>query len=181
MTVFLSGGAKNGKTALAEDIAVKLSGGGRRYYVATMIPYDGEDRARIARHVAERAEKGFGTLELGRDIGSCTDLGGRDATYLVDSATALLLNEMYPDTFDREPDPMAAERCRSGLARLAREAENAVFVSDYLYSDAARYDDFTENYRRDLASIDRLLAGLCDVVIEMTAGIPVFRKGGLTL
>ena len=181
MIVFLSGGAKNGKTALAEDIAVKLSGEGVRYYVATMIPWDDEDRARIARHVEERAEKGFGTLEVGRDIGSCIGRGGRNATYLVDSITALLLNEMYPDTFEKEADPGAAERCRAGLLQLGGEAENAVFVSDYLYSDAARYDDFTENYRRDLASIDRLLAGLCDVVIEMTAGIPVFRKGGLTL
>ncbi len=55
MIVFLSGGAKNGKTALAEDIAVKLSGDGRRFYIATMIPYDDEDRARIALHVEDRA------------------------------------------------------------------------------------------------------------------------------
>jgi len=181
MIVLISGGAKNGKTAFAEDVAVKLSRGGRRYYVATMIPYDDEDRARIARHIEERAEKGFSTLEVGRDVGSCTDLGGRDAAYLVDSVTALLLNEMYPDTFEREADPTAAERCRAGLLRLGREAENAVFVSDYLYSDAARYDAFTENYRRDLASLDRTVAGMADVVIELSAGIPIVRKGEFVL
>jgi adenosylcobinamide kinase/adenosylcobinamide-phosphate guanylyltransferase len=181
MIVFISGGAKNGKTALAEDIAVRLSGGGKRFYVATMIPYDAEDRARIARHIEERAEKGFETLELPRNVGSAAEIGGADGTYLVDSVTALLLNEMYPASFDADADPAAAERCRAGLERLAREAKNAVFVSDWLYSDAARYDAFTENYRRDLASLDRLLAGLSDAVIEMTAGIPVFRKGGFQL
>ena len=76
MNVFISGGAKNGKTAFAEDIAVKLSCGGERFYVATMIPFDGEDRQRIARHIEERAGKGFRTLEIPRDIGSAVEAGG---------------------------------------------------------------------------------------------------------
>ena len=56
-----------------------------------------------------------------------------------------------------------------------------MFVSDYLYSDAARYDAFTENYRRDLASLDRTVAGMADVVIELSAGIPIVRKGEFVL
>ncbi|MBQ6118000.1 MAG: bifunctional adenosylcobinamide kinase/adenosylcobinamide-phosphate guanylyltransferase [Clostridia bacterium] len=40
MNVLISGGCKNGKTAFAQDIAVKLSKNGHRYYVATMLPYD---------------------------------------------------------------------------------------------------------------------------------------------
>ena len=90
MTVFLSGGAKNGKTALAEDIAVKLAGEGKRFYVATMIPSDGEDRSRIARHREERAGKGFGTLEVGRDIASCVGMGGADAVRAVLEDQAVL-------------------------------------------------------------------------------------------
>lgn len=58
MTVFLSGGCKNGKSTLAEQIAVHLSRPGRLYYLATMIPHDEEDRARIARHVESRAGLG---------------------------------------------------------------------------------------------------------------------------
>ena len=81
MIVFLSGGAKNGKTALAEDIAVKLSGGGRRYYVATMIPYDDEDRKRVELHIEERAGLGFTTLELPRNIASALSMSGPPETY----------------------------------------------------------------------------------------------------
>ena len=36
MTVFISGGCKNGKSSLAQNLAVTLSGSGKRYYVATM-------------------------------------------------------------------------------------------------------------------------------------------------
>lgn len=188
MNVLISGGCKNGKTSYAERVALRLAGsmpGGTRYYVATMIPCDEEDRRRVALHIAERAGLGFGTLEIAWDIASALDRAkeeGADpakSTFLVDSATALLLNEMYPGDYSAPADPRAAERCRAGLSALARGAGNAVFVSDYIYSDAARYDDFTEKYRADLASIDRTLAALCDTVIELSCGLVTVHKGGL--
>lgn len=177
MNVFLSGGVKSGKSSLAQKIAARLAGGGPKYYVATMIPCDGEDRARVARHRADRAGMGFETLELGRQVERCLELALPGATLLLDSVTALLLNEMYPANHAGDADPGAAGRCVDGLLRVAREAENAVFVSDYLYSDAMRYDAFTERYRADLASIDRALAAACDTVLELCAGRVIVHKG----
>ena len=177
MNVLISGGSKNGKSAFAQQVAATLSPDGNRCYVATMIPYDGEDRARVARHVADRAGMGFRTLEIPRDIAACLTAGGRDATFLIDSVTALLLNEMYPVSHGGEADGDAAARCRAGLTRVAAEAKNAVFVTDYIYSDAMRYDAFTENYRADLASIDRALAAVCGVVLELCAGNVIVHKG----
>ena len=84
MKVLLSGGCKNGKTGTAADLALRLAGtDGRRIYVATMIPYDDEDQARVSRHIEERAGMGFETLEIGRNITSALD-AGPDAVYLVD-------------------------------------------------------------------------------------------------
>ena len=54
MIVFITGGAKNGKSSYAQDLAVKLAQGGRHYYLATMVPCDEEDRARIRHHLADR-------------------------------------------------------------------------------------------------------------------------------
>lgn len=178
MNVLLSGGSKNGKTGLAQEIACRLSGTGKRYYVATMIPYDDEDRARIARHIAERAEMGFETLEIGRSIASCLDAGDPDGTFLIDSVTALLANEMF-SSHSGDADPEAVSRCRAGLLEVTRRAGNAVFVTDYIYSDAIRYDTFTENYRAALASLDCALAEACDTVIELCAGNRIFHKGAL--
>ena len=179
MNVLISVGCKNGKTGFAQDIAVKLSPEGNRHYVATMIPYDREERERIARHIEDRAGMGFATLEVPRDIASCLTLAEPDATFLVDSVTALLLNELFPETHNGEADPDAVDRCRTGLRKLAEGAKNAVFVTDYIYSDAMRYDEFTENYRAFLASLDCALAEVCDVVIELCAGNVIFHKGGL--
>ena len=59
MTIFISGGAKSGKSSLAQDLTVALAQGGKRYYVATMIPTDAEDHKRIQLHLADRDGLGF--------------------------------------------------------------------------------------------------------------------------
>lgn len=177
MTVFVSGGAKNGKSSFAQDLAVKLAKGGRHYYVATMIPSDAEDRERIRKHLDDREGLDFETIECGRNILSCLDKAEKDATFLLDSVTALLMNELFPDPACGAMDTEAACRCAEDLVTFAQSVGNAVFVSDFIYSDAARYDETTEAYRAGLAAIDRRLAAVCDTVIEATAGNIIVHKG----
>jgi len=55
--------------------------------------------------------------------------------------------------------------------------KNAVFVSDYIYGEGRIYDEFTEEYRKGLAMIDRVLAEKCDVVAEVMHGVPICYKG----
>lgn len=181
MTIFLSGGAKNGKSTLAQELAVKLSGAGKRYYVATMIPVDEEDRARIRRHIADRDGLGFETIECSANMLSCLSEADAEGTFLVDSATALLQNAMFPPEKNWELDMDGANRCADELIAFVKAVKNAVVVSDYIYSDAQRYDEATEAYRKCLASIDRRLAAACDAVAEVTAGNPKLYKGALTL
>ena len=57
--------------------------------------------------------------------------------------------------------------------------KHIVIVSDYIYSDAQRYDSVTETYRRGLASMDRKLAAISDVVLEMSGGNLIVHKGVL--
>lgn len=179
MIVFISGGAKNGKSGFAQDLAVSLARGGKRYYVATMIPVDEEDRTRIRKHVADREGLDFETIECGTDILSCLKMADTSGSFLLDSVTALLQNAMFPVEKNYEMDLAAAEKCARDVAVFAKSVRNAVIVSDYIYSDAQRYDETTESYRRCLARIDRTLAGISDTVIEFHAGQRIFHKGGL--
>ena len=177
MTVFVSGGAKNGKSSFAQELAVKLANGKKHYYVATMIPADAEDRERIRKHLDDRAGLGFETIECGRNILSCLDKAEKDATFLLDSVTALLMNELFPNPADGKMDTDAACRCADDLATFAQSVGNAVFVSDFIYSDAACYDETTEVYRACLAAVDRRLAAVCETVVEAAAGNFIVRKG----
>ncbi|MBQ0134425.1 MAG: bifunctional adenosylcobinamide kinase/adenosylcobinamide-phosphate guanylyltransferase [Clostridiales bacterium] len=178
MKMFFSGGCKNGKSGTAEDCARVLAGDRPLYYLATMIPHDDEDRERIARHVASRAGKGFITVECGRHIPDA--LQGIDASgcFLLDAVTSLLNNEMFHDGIT---DFAAGERVAKELCQLAERVGSIVFVSDYIYSDAERYDEFTESYRQALALCDRALAEVCDTVVEINLGIPILYKGVMPL
>ena len=179
MTVLISGGAKNGKSTLAQDLAGELAAGGKHYYVATMISTGAEDDERIRRHIADRDGMGFETVECFTDIMDCLKTADADAVFLVDSVTALVQNAMFPVERNYEMDTDAAIRCGESLVEFARTVRHAVFVSDYIYSDAQRYDQSTEEYRRCLAAVDRRLAAVCDTVVEVSAGQRIVHKGKL--
>ena len=176
MSTFISGGCKNGKSFYAQRIA--KAKGQPLYYIATMIPRDSEDEARIVRHRKERAGWGFETLECGADILSCLEHADPAGSFLLDSVTALLSNEMFTA---EGMDPDAPGKISGELTEFVRRAPRTVLVSDYIYSDADLYDEWTEAYRRGLATIDRALAAVCDDVLEVIHGQVIVHKGRLPL
>ena len=183
MNILISGGCKNGKSFYAQQIASELAAGGPLYYIATMIPHDGEDRARIKRHLKERDGWGFDTIEQGRNIAALIDREDIDlkGSFLLDSVTAVLENEMFPVALKEGrieflgEDEGAPERVRAELTAFAAAVKaaggSAVFVSDSIYGDKGGYSPSTEHYRRALADADRALAGVCDKVTEVTYGM----------
>lgn len=176
MNVFISGGCKNGKSFFAQEEAKRQAEekDAPLYYLATMIPADEEDRARIRRHVSERAGWGFITIEQGRDICGALKKADPDGVFLLDSVTALLSNEMFLP--DGSVDSNAPWRVSRELAEFAEKTGNTIFVSDFIYSDACRYEALTEEYRKGLAFCDRTLAGLCGQVIEVCYGNRYYFK-----
>lgn len=162
---------------LAQQLCRALAEGGPMYYVATMIPHDEEDVARIRRHIRDREGWGFQTIEQGRNLPSCMETADRAGTFLLDSVTALLGNEMFPS---EGFNPDCGEKVAADLKAFIRGVKNAVLVSDFIFSDAERYDEWTEAYRRALARADRV-ALECDNVIEVCMGNRIVHKGELKL
>ena len=181
MTCLISGGAKNGKSTLAQELTVALAKDGKHYYVATMISSGTEDDARIRRHIADRDGMGFETVECFRNIMDCLKTADKDGVFLVDSVTALVQNALFPVEKNYEMDLSAADRCADELVEFAKTVRHAVFVSDYIYSDAETFSESTEMYRKCLADIDRRLAKVCNTVVEVSAGQPIIYKGELCI
>ena len=171
MKIFISGGCKNGKSHYAVKIAALL--GTPLYYMATMVSSDAEDDERIVRHQKEREGLGFITLELAADINRLPEHCDLNGSYLLDSLTALLANEMF---INGEYVENAYEKVIRDASALINKTRNIVVVSDNIYSDAFLYDEMTENYRRSLGIIDRAAADLCDVVLEITFGGIIVHK-----
>ena len=179
MNIYISGGAKNGKSTFAQQRAKELASacGTPLYYVATMIARDSEDDARVVRHRREREGWGFETLEIPEGILKVRELADPAGTFLLDSVTALLQNEMF--RADGSVDTGAAERVAGELEEIISGPGNWVMVSDYLFADPGPFGEYTEAYRRGLALIDRRMAGICDAVCEISAGIAAFHKGAI--
>ena len=180
MKIWITGGAGSGKSSLAQELAAALSRNGSKYYIATMVPRDGEDRRRIRRHILDRSGMGFETIECpcGLTVPSRGIVPDPDGTYLLDSATAMLSNAMFGEK-EFAYDPDAAAAVSADLAAFAEQVGNFIAVSDGIYSDAMRYDGMTANYRQGLAQIEREMASVCDTVIECAAGGVIVHKGAL--
>ena len=191
MNIFISGGCKNGKSYYAQKRAKEQAELLQKplYYIATMIPHDEEDHARIRRHLAEREGWGFETLEQGVNLTALlkrddVDLNG---VFLLDSVTAIMENEMFRRVETRAEegeeqglkgsanieivyDPTAAERVKNDMVTFAKATGNTVCVSDGIYGDMGEYSQSTEDYRRALAAADLAIAKACDQVIEIAYG-----------
>lgn len=178
MNILISGGCKNGKSMFAQEEAKRQAEekGTPLYYLATMIPADEEDRARIKRHISERHGWGFTTIEQGQGICGALEKADAKGVFLLDSVTALLSNEMFRK--DGSVDLQAPQRVREDLARFAAETGSTIFVSDFIYADASKYEALTEAYRKGLALCDRALARICGQVIEVCYGNRYFYEPG---
>lgn len=69
MIVLVTGGSGCGKSTWAEKLVASLPED-NRFYIATMQVYDDESVKRVARHRAQRADKGFTTIECEKDLAS---------------------------------------------------------------------------------------------------------------
>jgi adenosylcobinamide kinase/adenosylcobinamide-phosphate guanylyltransferase len=202
MKIFISGGCKNGKSYYAQHLAQAQRAAQRAAqqaalcatqqaaqstthqaarqadslcYIATMKSVDAEDDERIARHRRDREGWGFSTVEQPADIEKILDKCDRGSSFLLDSLTALLANEMFlPDGSVNEH---ADVKIIDGLLRVTNAINNIVIVSDFIYSDAQVYDQLTEEYRKSLAKIDRAAVTHCDVVLEIAYGNVIIHKG----
>jgi adenosylcobinamide kinase/adenosylcobinamide-phosphate guanylyltransferase len=177
MKIFVTGGCKNGKSYYSQHLAKQQrnSDSGALYYIATMKAADSEDDERIKRHRKDRDGWGFTTIEQRQNIEEILNLCNCDGSFLLDSLTALLANEMFTTTGKVQNN--ATEIIAKGLLEILNQINNIVIVSDYIYSDAIIYDPLSEEYRKSLAALDRLAAKHCDVVLEVCYSQVITHKG----
>ena len=159
---------------LGQRLTRQLADGGPMIYWATLEPRDGEDRAIVRRHLAEREGWGFQTLERSRELPPGLAAVPPESAVLFDSVTACLACQMFSAP---EPDGEAPRRTAEELLVISRHPAHFVCVCDELWRDGVTYETWTETYRRGLAEICRTLAAEFDVVCELTAGLPRLWKG----
>lgn len=173
MLILVTGGSGSGKSEFAEGLVLQLHT--KPYlYIATMYPFDDECHQRIARHRKMRAEKEFDTLECytGLKQADAADYG----TILLECMSNLTANEMYQENGAKD---RCVEEILEGIRSISDQCSHLVIVTNEIFSDGIDYDEETRRYQRYLGEINRRLAKLADLVVEVIYSIPVVHKGKL--
>lgn len=173
MKYLIIGGEKSGKSEIAEKISLAICKK-KVIYMATMKPYDHEDKERIKKHIQRRRGLNYETFEVEKNLHKIVHNISEEDTVLIDSITSLLTNEMFSRG---EVIKNPSINILNGLEQILFKAKNTLIVSDYIFNDAIDYDEVTNNYQKELAVINRRLAEICDNVIECSFSNVKYHKG----
>ena len=168
MIVLVTGGSGSGKSTWAEKLVASLPNE-NRVYIATMRVYDDESVKRVERHRAQRADKGFRTIECEKDLAS-PDIADSSVVLLEDLVN-LMANEMF--------DGGDVSRIVPALNILAKKCRHLIMVTNDVFADGIEYAESTQEYIRQLAQINNAAAQMADCVVEVVYSIPVCVKGEL--
>ena len=168
MLRLVTGGSGSGKSRYAEDLILSF-GPRKRYYIATMMPWDGECRRRIERHRRMRAEKGFETVEQYLDLETLSLEPG--AAVLLECLSNLAANDAGL-SWKSQVETRLAE----GIFRLETQAAELVVVTNEIFSDGVAYDGETMNYMEVLGRTNARLAARAGQVTEVVYGIPIHHR-----
>lgn len=163
------GGARSGKSAYAERMAVES--GHELVYVATARPGDSEMLRRIREHRARRGAR-WHTVETPERLEhTLAAEAGEGRAVVVDCLTLWLSNIMHAgaDSELRSQALCDATRRLSGLV---------VFVSNEVGLGLVPETPLGRTFRDAQGRLNQAVAAMSDRVVLMVAGLPIFAKGG---
>lgn len=170
MKFFLTGSSASGKSALAEALAAALARekNSPLVYLATMSARDPGSLRRVARHQAQRAGKGFETIERPLALDSLPLPAG--AAVLLEDLGNLCANELFAPGGGGEAALLA------GLESLFSRVDDLVVVGNEVFSDGAAWGPEMTGYLAALARTQRACAAWADAAGEVSSGAVTWHK-----
>ena len=166
MFQIVTGGSGSGKSAFAEALAMEL--GEKRYYIATMYPFDEESRRRVQRHQKMRQGKGFETVECYTGLHKVQV--PENSTVLLECMSNLAANEIFEEKGAGEK---TVEAVLEGIKKLRSQVRHLVIVTNEIFSEAASYEGDTIRYQEYLGIINQNIGKMADEVVEVV----LWQKG----
>ncbi|WND79471.1 bifunctional adenosylcobinamide kinase/adenosylcobinamide-phosphate guanylyltransferase [Lysobacter capsici] len=169
MHSLILGGARSGKSALAERLALPFAD---VVYIATAQARDAEMGERIAHHRARRPAE-WGCVE--EPIALAATLRAHAAPgrcVLVDCLTlwlSNLLGDADGDVFERERDAL--------LATLPVLDGTVLLVSNEVGLGVVPMGELTRRYVDEAGRLHQALGAVCERVVFVAAGLPLVLKG----
>ncbi|MEO9826447.1 MAG: bifunctional adenosylcobinamide kinase/adenosylcobinamide-phosphate guanylyltransferase [Paracoccaceae bacterium] len=165
-SILITGGARSGKSKLAEDLVLAQSDA--PIYIATAQAFDGEMEARIAAHRARRGPE-WTTLNAPLDL--CGALSGSDGQgpRLVDCLTLWLSNLMHAERdITKETDAL--------VALITDQTSPVTFVTNEVGAGIVPENALARHFRDCAGEMNQKLAAAVDEVTLVVAGCPLRIK-----
>lgn len=168
MKELILGGARSGKSALAERLAGES--GLAVVYIATATAGDAEMAGRIAHH-RERRPAGWGLVEETQRLAAALqDNAAPDRCLLVDCLT-LWLNNVIAD------EALFQQERTALLDALPALPGRVILVSNEVGMGIVPLGELSRRYCDEAGRLHQDLAQLCDRVTLVAAGLPLVLKG----
>ncbi|MBU2963745.1 bifunctional adenosylcobinamide kinase/adenosylcobinamide-phosphate guanylyltransferase [Citreicella sp. C3M06] len=165
-SILITGGARSGKSRLAEDMTLGL--GASAIYIATAEAHDAEMADRIARHQARRGAEWRTVAEPLALAQALRDTDG-DAPRLVDCLTLWLSNLMLSGAdWQAATDDLAA--------LIPTQRAPVIFVTNEVGDGIVPENALARAYRDAAGLVNQSIARSCDELWLCVAGHPIKVK-----
>ncbi|WP_432473456.1 bifunctional adenosylcobinamide kinase/adenosylcobinamide-phosphate guanylyltransferase [Amphritea sp. HPY] len=170
MKQLVLGGARSGKSAIAERLAA--DSGSEVIYIATATSGDGEMAERIAKHRERRPDHWLLAEEPLRLAATLKQQAREGRCILVDCLTLWLTNIMFMDEgkhFNSEMDAL--------LETLRQLPGEIIMVSNEIGMGIVPMGEMTRQFQDESGLLHQNVAAICDRVVLTVAGLPHTLKG----
>ena len=165
--IFITGGARSGKSRHAQELALQQSD--NPVYVATARQFDYEFKARVRRHQQDRDHR-WTSLEEEKYL-SRLDLAGR--VVVIDCITLWLTNFFIDLRYDVDA---CLEACRKEIDALCRQDAQLLIVSNELGMGVHAETETGRKFTDLQGWMNQYIASRAGTVLLMVSGIPLTVK-----
>ncbi|GHU05246.1 bifunctional adenosylcobalamin biosynthesis protein CobP [Betaproteobacteria bacterium] len=181
MRELIFGGARSGKSALAEQRAI--DSGLRVIYVATAQALDGEMQRRIAHHQARRPAS-WGLVESPLALASALrQHAAPDVCLLVDCLTLWLTNLILTGEAARQAEAGQAVDCRllrdevqALIEALPQLPGRIILVSNEVGWGIVPMNPVSRLFTDEQGRLNQRVAAVCEIVTLVAGGLPLALK-----
>lgn len=174
MLIFISGGARSGKSQYAERLAATLTGTRPPLYIASGQALDDEMKARIQHHRDLRDQSGilWETIEVRDELTPLDRPFYKEQAVLWDCLTTWLGNFWFADV-DKHA---LVDALKHQILTWKEAGIPVILVSNEVFDEPVSVYPETEEYRNWLGSLHQWIVKESDASIEVVFGVPKVWK-----
>ena len=174
--ILVTGGARSGKSSYAQKRAEQLEG--RKLYIATCPRIDPEIDERIDKHISDREDRNWVTIEEEINITDIIKENHSSDIILLDCLTLWVNNLLYSSQQNGQDltEEMIRSLCDNLLEVSSRHSGTIFFVTNEIGSGIVPENSAARRYRDLVGRCNQTIAHNAYEVVLVSCGIPLTLK-----